>query len=169
MYYMKLGDVLLQAALAEVRMAEWGGKNENLPLMETTHTADFSADTKYHLDLIFHGQSITMFQASTLLLRTPNNKMRPTNRVGLGGYEQDGWEEGHGLTGRRRRRPRRRGRRPRRRAGRPRRRGRRPRRWGHRPLRARVWRPASSRAAREDEMWAAAGVVRLWLIWLEIG
>jgi MATE family multidrug resistance protein len=28
---------LLQAALAEVRMAEWGGKNENLPLMETTH------------------------------------------------------------------------------------------------------------------------------------
>ncbi|XP_021309051.1 uncharacterized protein LOC110432614 [Sorghum bicolor] len=117
-----------QAALAEVRMAEWGGKNENLPLMETTHTADFSADTKYHLDLIFHGQSITMFQASTLLLRTPNNKMRPTNRVGLGGYEQDGWEEGHGLTGRRRRRPRRRGRRPRRRAGRPRRRGRRPRR-----------------------------------------
>jgi len=37
---MKLGDVLLQAALAEVRMAEWGGKNENLPLMETTHTAD---------------------------------------------------------------------------------------------------------------------------------
>jgi len=33
----------LQAALAEVRMAEWGGKNENLPLMETTHTDNHMA------------------------------------------------------------------------------------------------------------------------------
>ncbi|CAD6212323.1 unnamed protein product [Miscanthus lutarioriparius] len=32
-----------QAALAEVRMAEWGGKNENLPLMETTHTDNHMA------------------------------------------------------------------------------------------------------------------------------
>ncbi|WVZ57955.1 hypothetical protein U9M48_008282 [Paspalum notatum var. saurae] len=29
-----------QAVLAEVRMAEWGGKNENLPLMKSTHTDD---------------------------------------------------------------------------------------------------------------------------------
>jgi multidrug resistance protein, MATE family len=33
----------LQAALAEVRMAEWGGKNENLTLTETTHTDDLMA------------------------------------------------------------------------------------------------------------------------------
>lgn len=32
-----------QAALAEVRMAEWGGKNENLTLTETTHTDDLMA------------------------------------------------------------------------------------------------------------------------------
>lgn len=31
---------ILQAALAEARMAEWGGKNENLPLMISPHTDD---------------------------------------------------------------------------------------------------------------------------------
>ncbi|OQU88805.1 hypothetical protein SORBI_3002G099300, partial [Sorghum bicolor] len=47
-----------QAALAEVRMAEWGGKNENLPLMETTHTADFSADTNDHCLTLYFGCGI---------------------------------------------------------------------------------------------------------------
>ncbi|CAN6305611.1 unnamed protein product [Urochloa humidicola] len=50
-----------QAVLAEERMLEWGGKNENLPLMKSPHAADQMA----HETMLAHGS-----QKSVELVRT---------------------------------------------------------------------------------------------------